>query len=329
TGNKRDLATCICNIGNVYSKKGDLNRALVQYQECLAIQKSTGDKLEISRSLCRTGIIYFQKRNLKEATKLLEESLALAKETGNKFEQSEILFHLVSVKMDSGQMDQAQEYCELLQRINDQVDNRLVKQRYLIAKALILKTSSRLRNRGKAEEILTLVVSEDISDDDLTVTAMLNLVDLLLYELKMNNEKEIMNEIIALIEKLQENANKQQSYSLLAMTYVLQSKLEILKLDIEKAKEKLDKAEELLKDKELHKIAELIDNIQMKIKDYSKISPEDLLHISKLWQETEKDNMGNHLLPAMRVVQNYFTQLIKEKSSINYFEELIETLNGN
>ena len=107
----------------------------------------------------------------------------------------------------------------------------------------------------KAEEILSTIVEEEVVDHSLTVTAMIHLCDLLLFELKMTGEVEILDEVKSLTKRLFEIAKEQSSHSLLAETYVLQSKLALLEMNIEKAQNLLNQALLTAEDKGLRTLA--------------------------------------------------------------------------
>jgi predicted amidohydrolase len=107
----------------------------------------------------------------------------------------------------------------------------------------------------KAGEILLDVIQEGVVDHSLTVTAMIHRCDVLLFELKMTGEEEILEEVIDLTNQLVEIAKRQSSYSVIVETYVLQSKLALLDMDINRAQELLESALSTAEDKGLRNLA--------------------------------------------------------------------------
>ncbi|MFX1508290.1 MAG: hypothetical protein ACFFDC_19580 [Promethearchaeota archaeon] len=75
--------------------------------------------------------------------------------------------------------------------------------------------------------------------------AIINLCDLLLFELKTTGNEEVLGELNQYCNQLLEIAIEQNSYSLLAETYWLLSKLALLKLDIQQAQALLLKAQSI------------------------------------------------------------------------------------
>ncbi|GAG88085.1 unnamed protein product, partial [marine sediment metagenome] len=116
---------------------------------------------------------------------------------------------------------------------------------YLLNKALILKRSPRTRNRAKAEEILTQILENEDLDFEFILTALTNLCELLLTELRMTNDFEVLEEINPLINRLLSITESTGSYSILCETYLLQAKLSLLSFDMKKAQQFLTQAQQI------------------------------------------------------------------------------------
>jgi hypothetical protein len=142
-----------------------------------------------------------------------------------------------------------------LQQLNEQADNKIISQRSRVAEALVLKASPRARYRVKAEELFEQVAAEKVVWHELTVEALLNLCDLLLTELRASNDPELLREIQGHVDRLQDVATHQGSSWLLAETYVLQTKLTLMNLNLEDARRLLDQAQQLAEKHGLHRLA--------------------------------------------------------------------------
>ncbi len=254
-GDKKNIALILNNLGDVYHLKGDLNLALEYNQESLFLYEELGLKEDIARSLVNIGEIYGQKNNSKWAEKYFLRGLKLFEDLNNNLSASIVVYDLLIQNLDSNNPDQAEKHLKKLQEIAEETKNRIVSQRLRIATALQLKTNARARSKMKAAEILEEIIREEISEYSLTITAMINLCDLLLFELKMTGEEDIINKVKDLTKYLLSIAEKQSSYSLFAETYVLQSKLALLGLDITKAQKLLEKALIIAEEKGLRNLA--------------------------------------------------------------------------
>ncbi|MHA2298953.1 MAG: tetratricopeptide repeat protein [Candidatus Hodarchaeales archaeon] len=256
--NKKGIALALNNLGDVYQLKGNLDLALEYYQKSLAMYEELGIKQDIAMSLVNIGELYRMKRNPDMALRHYNRSLALYEELKNDPSTATVLYELLWLALDCKEPTLAQQHLEKLQQIKERTDNRIVRHRYLIAKALFLKSHKRTLQKMKAEEILAKVVEEESVNHALTVTAMIHLCDLLLFELKMTGEKEILDEVKNLTKKLLNIAEQQSSYSLLTETYLLQSKLALLELDIDRAQQLLDNAKSTADEKGLLQLAKTI-----------------------------------------------------------------------
>jgi tetratricopeptide (TPR) repeat protein len=239
---KKGIGLALNNLGDVYQLKGDFNLALEYYQESLMIYEELGIKQDIALSLMNIGEMYRKKRNSDWALRYYNRSLAIYEELKNDPSSATVLYELILLALDSNEPIIAQEQLETLQQISERSDSRSVNHRYLIAKALLLKSHKRTLQKMKAEELLSKVVEDEVVDHSLTVTAMIHLCDLLLFELKMSGEEEILDEVKILTQKLFNTAKEQSSHLLLAETYVLQSKLALLEMNIENAQSLLQLA---------------------------------------------------------------------------------------
>ncbi|MCG3217603.1 MAG: tetratricopeptide repeat protein, partial [Candidatus Heimdallarchaeota archaeon] len=241
--NKQGIAYAINNIGVVYHQQGDFEQALMHYFESKRYFDEINDKQGVSYPLNNIGISYYQQNDLKQGLHFLEQSLDFRRITGNNLLVAETLFFLLPVVIDCKDLDKAQDYVQQLKLISKETENKVVKQQYLVTKALLLKQSTRGRSLIKAAELLEQVVSEEIVDYNITVLALLNLCEILLTELKLSEDQEVYDEICIHVKRLIEIGKQQYSYSLLAETYWLQARLALLNLEMKKARNLLTQAQ--------------------------------------------------------------------------------------
>ena len=259
-GNKFMIAAIINNIGEVHFRKGDLDLALMHYERSLPPLEEIGNNQFTALTLKNLGDVYYRKGNTDRAQDYYQRSLALREEIGNELDISETLFSLLTLALGMDSIEKAQTYLRLMQSINVHEESKIVDQRCRLGEALVLKTSMRARNKAKAEELLEELTEEEIVAHELTVIALLNLCDLLLGELQISGDAEVLREIQANQTKLLEIAENQHSFWLLAETYVLQSKLQLLNLNVKEARRLLTQAQRFANEKGLHRLAARISN---------------------------------------------------------------------
>ncbi len=253
--NKYGITFVSNNLGEVYFRKGDLDQALEFYKRSLTLREELGNNQLIALTLRNLGDVYFRKGNIERAQDFNLRSLALREEIGNNLEISDSLFSLLYFAISTDSKEEAQKYLRLLQGINEHEESKIIDQRCRLGEALVLKTSMRARNRAKAEELLEQVVEEEIVVHELTVIALLNLCDLLVTELQISGDAEVLKGVQAYQSRLFEIAENQHSFWLLAETYVLQSKLLLLDLNVEQARRLLTQAQRLADEKGLRRLA--------------------------------------------------------------------------
>jgi tetratricopeptide (TPR) repeat protein len=191
------------------------------------------------------GEAHRQRGELDRALECLEQCLAVYKEFGELMAIARIHGRLIQILIDKGDLELARQHLDEFEQINNKLKEKKVNLLYLYYKALILKTSPRARNRGKAEEILNQILEDEDSSFELILQALTNLCELLLTELRMTNDLEVLDELTQFIARLLNIAEKSHSYSILCETYLLQAKLSLLTFDIKKAQRFLTQAQQI------------------------------------------------------------------------------------
>ena len=254
-GNIDDIATSLNNIGNIFRYQGELDEALNYYKQSLDSWEEIGNSQFVSLAFYNIGEVYQQKGKFDTAVRYFKQSLALREEIGNKQDVAMTLFYLISASLDSNNKKRAQRYLDRLRYIESSENSSFVSQLRKIAEATLLKTSTRMKHRVEAQELLQKVLEEEIVDHSLTVIALIGLSELLLEELKISGDQEVLTLLQTMLSSLFDIAKHQDSHSLLAKTYWLQGQMALIDLDLEKARELLKKAQEIAERKGLQKLA--------------------------------------------------------------------------
>jgi len=245
SGNKWRIGWCFLRMAVVHKFKGDLDRSIMLYEQGLTIFNDLNNKYMVAWILSSIGEAYIQRGELDRALEFLKQSLALYEESGNLRGMAGVNGYLIQTLIDKGDLERAQQSLHRFDQLNKQLKIKQFNIRYLYYKALILKTSPRALNRGKAEEILKQILKDEDSNFGLILKALINLCELLLTELRMTNDLEVLEEINPLIDQLLEIAEKSHSYSILCETHLLQAKLSLLTFDVKRAQRFLTQAQEI------------------------------------------------------------------------------------
>ena len=257
-GNKSNIALATNNLGDTYMLRGELGQALEYFQKALKLYEELGFKQEIALSLSNLGGLYWKKESIEQSLQCYRQSLAMYEEMQNAPYAALVLFNLFWIELEKEDPFMAEQYLNNLEQINKNNENKVIDQRYRVAKALWLKSSKRARHKLEAAKILEEVIREKVGDYTLAVTAMIHLGDLLMSELKMTGEEELFGEIKELTNRLLNISKKQSSHLLLAEVYLLQSKLALIELDMGQARKFLAQAHAIAEEKGLTSLSRLI-----------------------------------------------------------------------
>ena len=272
---KQGMALILNNLGSAYEIRGDLIQSLDYHRKSLEIRKSLGNKQEMALSLLNIGAIHRQRGEPELALKTLQQSLELFKKSGNESYTAAVYYLIVTVATENDCFEVADDALGSLQELNQNTDNRIIDQSYRVARAIRLRASKGAREKLEAQRILAEIVQEEVVQHTLTVTAMVHLCDLLLFELKMTGDEDLFESAKDIAQQIIGIAKSQMSYSLLTEAYILQSKFALVEQDIEKARILLAQAHVMAQEKGLYilarKVAHERDLLQLEVDKWQKI----------------------------------------------------------
>ncbi|UCG03245.1 MAG: tetratricopeptide repeat protein [Candidatus Heimdallarchaeota archaeon] len=255
---ERELATCFNNIGAAYNILGEFNQALSFLQEGLKLAEKFGDKREISTSLQNIANVHEIRGDFDTAITYYKKSLEISEEIGSNYDIADLLYNLIVVSISAGFSENANFYLEKLSDINNEEKDDLINQKYRLSKAIVLRTSERLIKRAEAQQLFQDLAQEEILDIELTISALLNLCELLILELKTSGSEEVLKEVKIILERLFEMAEEQHSYLWLTEIYLLQAKTSLLELNISKAQDLINQAMVIAEMKGLNQLEKTI-----------------------------------------------------------------------
>ncbi len=243
--NKFTIAQCLLNLGILYNSTGDWERGLKIEKECLSTYEELDNKERISTVLGNISEIYKKfTDDIDRASEFMEKSLTIC-ETENYWWGAGRLSVAIDIALKKGDHKRAKKYFQRLEQINNQVKDKESEVWYRIGKALILKASSRFRDKAKAEKILRQIIDEEVFHIEYTLLALINLCDILLAEFRVTNNIEVLEEVNYFITILLDKAEKSHSYLVLCETYLFQAKLALLSFDLKKSRRFLTKAQKI------------------------------------------------------------------------------------
>ena len=240
--------------------KGELDRSIILNEQSLVMFKDLNNKYLIAAILNNMTDIYRMKGELERALECIEQSLALYNELGILLEIASAYDFLIQILIEKGDLKKAQDYLNQLEEMNYQLKNRQINSIILFNRGLILKNSPRIINKGKAAEILKQILENEDTGYEINLRSLLNLCELLLFELNATNEPQILVEFQSYLSRLINIVKKGRSYWLLAETYLLQARVSLLTLNINKARRLFAKSQDLAEKYGINLLAMRISN---------------------------------------------------------------------
>ncbi|MHA2021728.1 MAG: tetratricopeptide repeat protein, partial [Candidatus Thorarchaeota archaeon] len=307
---KQGMALILNNLGSAYGIRGDLILSLDYHQRSLELRKKLGNNQNIALSLINIGEIHRQRGDPDLALETLKQGLELFKESGNESYTAIAYFLISTIATENDDFRIADNALGCLQELYEKTSNRIIDQRYRIAKAIRLKASKSAREKLEAQELLAEIVQEEVGHHILTVAAMVHLCDLLLFELKMTGEDGLFERAKDIAQQIMDIAKSQTSFTLLVEAYILQSKFALVEQDIEKARILLSQAHIMTQEKDLYILARKVAHER------------DLLQVElDKWQKIIEQNPSRKEMIDFAHLDDYLERMIKKTVAVLTTEE--------
>ncbi|MFW9942651.1 MAG: tetratricopeptide repeat protein [Candidatus Thorarchaeota archaeon] len=242
----RTKLNTLTNLGNIYYFKNEINRAIKYAQQALALAEELNITDLLINLLVNLGYAYRIIGKYSLAIEYFERCVTLSEKWGLIVPMATSISMLVISYIDENSREIANRYFTRLSELYNQskVNGTVnISGLYLGAKAYMLKTSTRMRDRVEAQAIFKELI--DVARGDALIYALGSLCDLLLEELSLYNDPKILDEIIPLITRSLEMAEKARNYYWLAETKLLQAKLALIQMKFEEGRRLMIEAQRI------------------------------------------------------------------------------------
>lgn len=293
----------LLGIGSISVFRGDFQFALESTKKGIALARESHYPSFVYGGLNNLGGTYRILGDWDQAIKYLKEALALA-ETDRipsiVVSMLDTFFHIYIAK---GDITEAQQIFHQIEQywIKDQ-QHKGYNLLYQVARATLLKRSKRTRDLGIAQEIFKNIAQDEIVQIEMTQIAIISLCEMLLDEFKITKNEEVLEECCSFLTNLQEASEKQQSYPILAESYVLEARMSMLRFDLNKARQSLTKAQQIAERYGLKLLAIKISN-----------EHDNLLQNVEVWDQMEKDNVPMSKRLEKSALEDQLSLMLKQK----------------
>lgn len=191
------------------------------------------------------GYTYFLKYELKQAREYYLKSMIFCEEINDRYQLPASLFHLIQITIELNELEHAKKYLKRLKELNDETGFERINHIYRGATILVLKASGKISDLAKAAELLETFLIEERFVYSPKLNLLYSLLEIRLKELQFSPTKDNLTEVQKRLYHLEVEAEERQYKRFLIDIYRLQSQLALVELDVKKAIEILDKAQQL------------------------------------------------------------------------------------
>ncbi|MHA2347277.1 MAG: tetratricopeptide repeat protein [Candidatus Hodarchaeales archaeon] len=247
---KRTKINMIMVLADIYYAKSELHRATRYRQQAIELSKELNAPDQLAWNLYFMGGLCSFSDEIKQAVEYWEQCMTLSEKWGLNIQMAGSLSALISMYLyrfeDSREV--ANRYFKRLTDLFNQTRenaNINITNAYLHAKANMMKTSTRIRDRMEAQSLFKEIINHGRSGGEYLMYAIGSLCDSLIEELSMNNDPAILGELKPLITKSLDRAENSRNYKWLANTKLLQGKLALIQMNFDEAKQFLTQAQRI------------------------------------------------------------------------------------
>ena len=106
-GDRGGLATTLNNIGLVYDRMGQRDKALEYYNKALPISEEVGDRGGLATTLNNIGLVYNKMGQRDKALEYYNKALPIMEEVGDRYGQSITLYNMAMIYRAQGRFVEA------------------------------------------------------------------------------------------------------------------------------------------------------------------------------------------------------------------------------
>jgi len=268
------IVIALYETGKIYSLKGELDKAEENFKKALPIAIEHNRLETLSNVYYALGNLSQQKGDLESSSKSFLQSLQLREQIKKVYLVSYSLKSLIQINLDLKLNKIAEGFLKKLSALSKETENQNIAQLFRLSEALYLKRTGNEREIQKSAVFFEQLAKEGVIDYMITIESLLNLTEILIWEMSKTGVEHLITEVGEHLDKLEAIAQRQNSYALLVEVMLLQAEFSLVELEVEQAQDILIEALKIAEEKGIVKLAIKISN-----------EHDDLLDQLDLWED--------------------------------------------
>ncbi len=254
------IVIALYETGKIHSLKGELDKAEENFKKALPFAIEY-DRLEtLSNVYYALGNLSQQKGDLESSSKSFLQSLQLREQIKKVYLVSYSLKSLIQINLDLQLNKIAEGFLKKLNALSKETENQNIAQLFRLSEALYLKRTGNEREIQKSAVLFEQLAKEGVIDYMITIESLLNLTEILIWEMSKTGVEHLITEVGEHLDKLEAIAQRQNSFILLVEVMLLQAEFSLVELKVEQAQEILTEALKIAEEKGIVKLAIKISN---------------------------------------------------------------------
>ena len=294
------IAIALYETGKIYSLKGELDKAEESYNKALPIVLEHEGLESLSNIYYALGNLSQQKGDLEGSSKFFLQSLQLREQIKKVYVISYSLKSLIQVNLDLKLYRMAEGFLKRLKNLAKETENQNISQLYRLSEALHLKSTGKERDIQKSAVFFEQLAKEDVIDYMITIESLLNLTEILIWEMSKTGNEDLLKEVREHLNKLESIAKRQNSFALLVEVMLLQAEFSLVELKAEEAQDILSEAMEIAEEKGIVKLAVKISNELDNLLDQLDLWDDFTMKLPTIAEKLELSHIENRLNQIVR-----------------------------
>ncbi len=292
------------NLGIIYYNLGMYDKALSYYKRSYKNYLLSENYINQVISLYNTGIVYYYTNRPEDALSYFLHALELMNEHENLDQRLQIYFFIALSYISLKNEKKAIEYINYIDENSSKVDNTRIENLSKIAKAIVLKSHNKIKDRAKAQIMLNEVLKEKNLYFDTTAFVSYHLAELLFDEYSIMGSEEALTELYELIDKIESSALKESHFSAIIYVKLFRTRIELVKKNLENAFIYLKQGKELCIKNNLKYLQNVVDGFQKKIEKEIGEWESKVKEKNKIHQSIIKKEINNYIDEISDIISN-------------------------